>query len=458
MAVLDKKNIFLYNINSTSNPFQLVFENKYGSIVDYCLYGDGYIVVAFAHGYICHVSTHSSEMNQEISSKRPFNKIDAICANEELYKCAIAAETDIKIMDMTTWKELTTDSIRLPPIVGRITQLEWSNNGQLLLVSTIKGYLIGLLTHLPRLVAVYHETFCVLTSFSEVGIYFTEDLQTEIKMAELNLEFEPTNLDIGPFHIASAINTFAHFYKYRADNFSFIPKPELQEKSDFFARITDIKVGGYFSAVLTETNCYLVKLTDPAGKNRIKFPPNQEDPKIRSIELSDDFLLMLNVENKITIYSLLHSAISNELKPSYEIVNLFPNKSMTKAVCIDKQGNGWLLNFLSERSIKIDQFQPRIRRILWDSTEPNQFIGTDKTDAYSYIYNRNNYRGEQCHIVKEILDIEEAFTSTNITRTVLFKDHIPIILKSGQIATITPDNRMSGMYLVSHSAMRRNKS
>lgn len=61
--MIKKKNLFLFNINSTKQPYQLIFEDKYGQIVDYCLYGDGYIVVAFYYGYICHVSTHSTEMS-----------------------------------------------------------------------------------------------------------------------------------------------------------------------------------------------------------------------------------------------------------------------------------------------------------------------------------------------------------------------------------------------------------
>ena len=63
-------------------------------------------MVAFYNGYICHVSTHSTEMNTELNSDRIFQKIDAICVNEDLFKCAVAGENEIKIMDMTTWKEI----------------------------------------------------------------------------------------------------------------------------------------------------------------------------------------------------------------------------------------------------------------------------------------------------------------------------------------------------------------
>jgi len=40
-------------------PLELMFESKYGKIVDYQFYGDGYILVGFSEGYYCTVSTHS---------------------------------------------------------------------------------------------------------------------------------------------------------------------------------------------------------------------------------------------------------------------------------------------------------------------------------------------------------------------------------------------------------------
>jgi len=43
-------------------PLELVFEAKYGKIVDYSLFGDGYIVVGFSEGWVAHISTHIKEI------------------------------------------------------------------------------------------------------------------------------------------------------------------------------------------------------------------------------------------------------------------------------------------------------------------------------------------------------------------------------------------------------------
>jgi len=48
-------------VNKTA-PLELVFETKYGKIIDYSLFGDGYIVIAFTEGYVVHISTHIREL------------------------------------------------------------------------------------------------------------------------------------------------------------------------------------------------------------------------------------------------------------------------------------------------------------------------------------------------------------------------------------------------------------
>lgn len=45
-------------------PDELMFENKYGKIVDYTIFGDGYLVIGFSEGYVAHISTHRKEISK----------------------------------------------------------------------------------------------------------------------------------------------------------------------------------------------------------------------------------------------------------------------------------------------------------------------------------------------------------------------------------------------------------
>lgn len=60
--ILNKKTMFLYSIDDPDNPIELAFQQKYGEIVNYQWYGDGYIMIGFSQGYLIVISTHAKEI------------------------------------------------------------------------------------------------------------------------------------------------------------------------------------------------------------------------------------------------------------------------------------------------------------------------------------------------------------------------------------------------------------
>ena len=59
----------------------------------------------------------------ELNSDRIFKSIDDICVNERLFKCAVAGDREIKILDMNNWREIEKEKIKLPPNAGKVSQL-----------------------------------------------------------------------------------------------------------------------------------------------------------------------------------------------------------------------------------------------------------------------------------------------------------------------------------------------
>lgn len=49
---MQQKTLLMMDVMSKNAPFELVFESKYGKIIDYNLFGDGYIVLGFSEGKI----------------------------------------------------------------------------------------------------------------------------------------------------------------------------------------------------------------------------------------------------------------------------------------------------------------------------------------------------------------------------------------------------------------------
>jgi WD repeat-containing protein 19 len=65
-AIVGKKTMFLLNINDPENPIELAFQARYGNIVSYQWYGDGYLLIGFSNGFFIVVSTHLKEIGQVI--------------------------------------------------------------------------------------------------------------------------------------------------------------------------------------------------------------------------------------------------------------------------------------------------------------------------------------------------------------------------------------------------------
>lgn len=108
-----------------------------------------------------------------------------------------------------------------------------------------------MLTHLPRLVTTFKTTYAVLTSFSQISVFFTTDYRSQQLGSTLTLEFEPSFLGLGAYYLASGLNNFGYFYRYRGEDLCILEEPELAFENDYFSKILDIKIGGSFAAVLT---------------------------------------------------------------------------------------------------------------------------------------------------------------------------------------------------------------
>ena len=65
-AIVGGKTLYLFNLYDPDNPIELAFQNRYGTIVAYHWFGDGYILLGFDAGYFVVISTHMREIGQEL--------------------------------------------------------------------------------------------------------------------------------------------------------------------------------------------------------------------------------------------------------------------------------------------------------------------------------------------------------------------------------------------------------
>jgi WD repeat-containing protein 19 len=92
-ALVGKKTLMLIDLLEPHNPINLQFQTRYGSIVGYEWFGDGYIAVAFDGGFVITISTHVSEIGSEIFSVQDHTSyLSSLAVNKSVDKLATAGD------------------------------------------------------------------------------------------------------------------------------------------------------------------------------------------------------------------------------------------------------------------------------------------------------------------------------------------------------------------------------
>jgi len=110
------KTILLYDLNERENALELAFQARYGSIVSYQWFGNGYIIAGFSSGYVVIISTHLNEIGQEqYCAKFHEHSLREIVYNEANGTVATCGDNCIKVVRMSDWKEIAVEYLDSEP-------------------------------------------------------------------------------------------------------------------------------------------------------------------------------------------------------------------------------------------------------------------------------------------------------------------------------------------------------
>nr|BAC31673.1 unnamed protein product [Mus musculus] len=208
-AVVGKKMLFLFHLNEPDNPVDLEFQQAYGNIVCYSWYGDGYIMIGFSRGTFLAISTHFPEVGQEIFKARDHkDNLTSVALSQTLNKAATCGDNCIKIHDLTELRDMYA-IINLDDENKGLGTLSWTDDGQLLALSTQRGSLHVFLTKLPILGDACHTRIAYLTSLLEVTVANLIEGEPPITVS---VDVEPTFVAVGLYHLAVGMNNRAWFY------------------------------------------------------------------------------------------------------------------------------------------------------------------------------------------------------------------------------------------------------
>ncbi|XP_046339799.1 WD repeat-containing protein 19-like isoform X2 [Haliotis rufescens] len=433
-VVVGKKTLFLYNINDPENPIELAFQQRYGSIISYKWYGDGYILIGFSHGYFVVISTHLKEIGQELFQARNHkDSLASIAISTSLNKAASCGDNCIKVHDLSDLKEMYA-IITLDDERG-LDKIGWTDDGQLLAVSTQRGNLHVYLARLPMLAAVTQTRIAHLTSLLEVTI---DDLVTKEPPITIAIEVEPSFLGIGQYHVAVGMNNRAWFYLLGDDG------PQRLKDREYLGTVQSISLNGDYAAVSFEGKVQLHMIegetTAATDERETRLFPGKDDRDVRITchDMTPEFLIYGTDRGDVRYFFIEDWQFVVEYRHVAGIRKLFPDASGTRLVFVDEKTDGYVYNAVNDTVIDIPNFSASIKGVLWENWQLDKsvFVAYDSEKLYTYVYCRESVTGSQVLYVGE---------------TRLPYGQIPIMLHNGEITLQTQSGKLGNLQLNTHS-------
>jgi len=103
----------------------------------------------------------------------------AIC--ESKMKLAIGCLDTIKIISLTTYQELKTDKITIKPNYGKVEELQWTQDGQILSVGTNTGMILNYIMYVPDISCSNLNLVTFMTSLYEAKIVDSEATDPDVE-------------------------------------------------------------------------------------------------------------------------------------------------------------------------------------------------------------------------------------------------------------------------------------
>ncbi|EDO29788.1 predicted protein, partial [Nematostella vectensis] len=387
--IVGKKTLYLYNLNDPENPIELAFQSRYGNIIAYRWFGDGYIMIGFSNGFFVVISTHMKEIGQELFQTRDHKDVlTDIAISTELNKAASCGDNCVKIHDLVEMKEIYA-IITLEDAGGELSLLCW----RLPLAHTEVSCAIHVyLTKLPILGYASGTRLAYLTALREVhSMHIIERPQS------VDIVVEPTFVSLGPYHLAVGMNNRAWFYMLGDKG------TEQLKDREYLGTVNAIHLNADYAAVLFENKVQLHLIegenTDTSDERETRlFPDKSSQGKATCCALTSDFLIYGTDNGGLHYFFIEDWQFVNEFRHVVGIRKIFPDPSGTRLVFIDEKSDGFVYNPVNDATFEIPNFSPTIKGIVWENwaLDKDVFCGYDDEKIYTYIFYKETITGPHC--------------------------------------------------------------
>ncbi|XP_017879178.1 WD repeat-containing protein 19 isoform X2 [Ceratina calcarata] len=439
--IISKTTLFLYNILDPENPIELAFQKRYGFIVTYKWYGDGYILVGFETGYFTAISTHIKEVGQELFQvKNHRDSLTDLAINQVIGKIVTCGDNTIKIHNLQNLEE-TEKLITISEGDGGISTVEWSMDGTMLAAVTCSGNVLVYLIQIPKLTSIYGNRIALLTSLTEVTVHLCTLDKEKPQPIIINTIIEPSVIAVGPLHVAVGLNNRALFWDISDDRYDITEHFER----DYLATIDSIRLNEAYVSVLFDGKLQLhsIKVDQDKltkyGKDTKMFPglSTTDRFKITCHALGSDFLIYGTDMGHVIYFNLDVFNQSTEYLHENGIQEIYADANGTQLCFVDNKFDVYLYNPVYEVILQVSDCPDSVQGVIWDQNifERNIFAVYNKNVITTYIFVKYSIEGE--NILK-------------ITTMKLPSESLPLLMYSGELTLSSASNRLTQITLSSH--------
>lgn len=102
------------------------------------------MAIGFSNGYLQILLTGNYNEAETLHTSRLFNMhVQDMAISETRMKLAVGCLDTVKIISLTTYQELKSDKITIKPNYGKIEELQWTCDGQILSIGTSTGMILN---------------------------------------------------------------------------------------------------------------------------------------------------------------------------------------------------------------------------------------------------------------------------------------------------------------------------
>lgn len=437
-VLLDKRQLYLWKVSDA--PVELEFQKKYGTIVAYQWFSPQRIMLAFASGYFVLISTDMREIGQEMFQGRNHTRLASAACCLALNQAATCGEDTIKFRDLTDRNEAF-GVIRLEEENGRLDSLEWSQDGQMLSVSSQLGAVYTFLCKIPSVGAAWGVRGCYLSALDELTAGPVDASEASIKIPTKGVQ--PTFVGCGQDHVAFGANNLAFFYLLPEPNSGKPAEPMSPQPRSYLSSVQQLRLNVDYAAALCDGKVELHWIEAPEDKAQpesILLPPKGA-AAITCMDLTTSFCIYGDAMGGLTYFILEDWKVLSQFKHVIGIRKVFSDPTGARLCFTDDKGDAFLYTPSNDALYEIPgAVVSADTLVLWDNRPNDQgtFVLVNSETITTYVFSANFYTGGK---------VSQVGTSPRDPSLA------PLVLLNGTLHAISTTGRLSQQLLTTHDAM-----